>query len=68
VENSTLTISGISCQGCADSLCRLFDKEPGISSASVSFEKSAAELKIDSDHIQKSRLSEIVEAAGFTVQ
>ena len=68
MEKITLSVTGMSCQGCADSLARLFDKEPGISSVSVSYEKSSAELEVDAATVEQSRLSEIVEKAGFSIQ
>ena len=68
MENITLSVSGMSCQGCADSLGRLFDKEPGITNASVSFDESAAALEFDPEKVTEARLSEIVETAGFSVQ
>jgi len=67
MKNITLSVSGMSCQGCADSLGRLFDNEPGITNASVSFDESAAALEFDPEKVTKARLSEIVEAAGFSV-
>jgi len=68
MKNITLSVSGMSCQGCADSLGRLFVKEPGITTASVSFDESAAALEFDPAKVTEARLSEIVEAAGFSVQ
>ena len=65
MENVKLSISGMACQGCADSLTRLFDKEPGVSSASVSFESSLAEITFDPAKVSETRLSEIVRGAGF---
>ena len=68
MANITLSVTGMSCQGCADSLSRLFDKEPGIYSSSVSFEKGAAAVEFDDAKVTEARLSGIVEAAGFSVQ
>lgn len=57
----------MSCQGCADSLKGLFDKEPGVHSANVSFDTTIAELEFDPDSVTLARLSEIVAKAGFEV-
>lgn len=62
-----LSVNGMACQGCADSLGRLFSEEPGISVASVSYEDEAATIDFDPNRVSEARLAEIVEAAGFTV-
>ncbi len=68
MEKITLSVTGMSCQGCADGLSRLFDKEPGIAKALVSFDESVAALEFDPAKVTKARLSKIVEAAGFSIQ
>lgn len=68
MTDTTISISGMSCQGCADSLSRVFEKEDGILKNSVSFEASAADILYDPSKISELRLAEIVEAAGFSVQ
>jgi len=66
MRSTKLIITGMACQGCADSLTRLFDKEPGITGASVSYELSAADIEFDPDQVNVERLREIVEVAGFS--
>lgn len=68
MQKITLSVSGMSCQGCADSLSRLFDKEAGISENAVSYDDSAAKLTFDPAKVSENRISEIVTAAGFAVQ
>ena len=63
-----LNVAGMSCQGCADSLARRFNQESGISDASVSFDKKAAEVTFNPEEVSEARLNEIVTAAGFAVQ
>jgi len=63
----TLSISGMTCGGCADSLLRLFNQEAGVVAASVSHENAKADVDFDPDQVSKQRLSEIVEKAGFLV-
>lgn len=67
MEQITLTVSGMSCQGCADSLSRAFVREEGVSTAAVSFETSKAEVNYHADKITPEQLNEIVETAGFSV-
>ncbi len=68
IKKITLSISGMSCQGCADSLDRLFGQESGIANAAVSFEKCIAELEFDPIIVTEGRLCEIVTKAGFSVR
>lgn len=60
-----LLITGMACQGCADSIGRLFDQEPGIKKATVSYEHSGADVEFDPDQLTAERLVKIVEGAGF---
>ena len=62
-----LSVNGMACQGCADSLGRLFSDEPGISVASVSYEDKAATIDFDPDKVSEALLEEIVETAGFSL-
>lgn len=62
-----LSVSGMSCQGCADSLKRAFENDLGISGSSISFEKKSAIVDFDSEKVSRGRLVDIVETAGFSV-
>jgi copper chaperone len=61
----TLSVDGMSCQGCADSLTRRFEGEQGVGAVKVSYETKSAELEYDADLLTEARLSEIVKEAGF---
>lgn len=67
MESISLSVSGMSCQGCANSLTRLFTQQPGIADVTVSFEAGTAAIKYDPDQVALPRLSEIVVEAGFKV-
>ncbi len=68
METIKISVDGMSCQGCADSLTRLFDKEPGVNEASVSFDTERAEVLFDPSRVSASRLTELVNKAGFQVK
>lgn len=63
-----LNVTGMSCQGCADSLARRLIQESGISDAFVSFDKKAAEVTFNPEEVSEARLNEIVAASGFAIQ
>jgi copper chaperone len=63
-----LSIEGMSCQGCADSLTRRLTNEPGVSNFTVSFERKSADVEYDATKISETGLSEVVKEAGFSVR
>jgi len=63
-----LTIDGMSCQGCADSLAKRLSAEPGVSKAEVSFETKIADVEYDAAALNEAQLSTVVDKAGFSVQ
>ncbi len=67
VEPIKISIDGMACQGCADSLSGLFQKEPGINKVSVSFDTKEADIEFEPSQISTSRCTEIVKDAGFEV-
>ncbi len=67
MESLTLSVSGMSCQGCANSLTRLFTEQPGVAEVAVSFEAGTAAINYEPDQVAPPRLSEIVVEAGFEV-
>ncbi|NQU57599.1 MAG: heavy-metal-associated domain-containing protein [Rhodospirillales bacterium] len=63
-----LLVNGMSCQGCADSLTRRLTDEPGVTKVLVSLEYKTANVEYDVKKLTKTRLSEVVQEAGFSVQ
>ncbi len=68
METLKLSVSGMSCQGCADGLARRLGAEPGVELVEVSFERKSAKVDIDPARIDQLRLIEIVTDAGFTAE
>lgn len=68
MKSLKIAVDGMSCQGCADSLTRLFSNEPGVNTASVSFDNKQAEIDYEPSQVSVLRFSEIVESAGFQVK
>ena len=67
METRKILVSGMKCEGCADSLARLFENEPGVSKVTVSYPLATADLTYDPDQVTTDRLSEIVKGAGFEI-
>ncbi len=67
MESLTLSVSGMSCQGCANGLTRLFTEQAGVADVSVSFEAGTAAIKYDPNQVAQPRLAEIVVEAGFEI-
>jgi len=66
--NSTIfRIGGMHCDGCADRIRMLLDKEPGVREARVSFAEGSAEVRFNSHTVGEARLREIIETGGFDV-
>jgi copper chaperone CopZ len=64
-EVKTLTISGMSCAGCAKKLTKALTKNPAITSADVSFETGLATVTFLKGKITEAEITSLVEKAGF---
>ena len=62
-----LTIVGMRCEGCAETLKALFDAEAGVKAASVSHESGEARILFDPDKVSAGHLVSIAGRPGFDV-
>jgi len=62
-----LSVTGMTCQGCSNSLIRLFGELPGTSDIQVSHESGMASVEIDPAQVNRAQLVEVVNRAGFSV-
>jgi copper chaperone CopZ len=60
-------IEGMNCDGCAETIQTLIEKEPGVRMASVSFDERAAQVLYDPQSVQESRLIDLIQKPGFRV-
>ncbi|MCX9107357.1 heavy-metal-associated domain-containing protein [Aeromonas veronii] len=58
-----LTVSGMSCGGCAASLQKALQAQPAITTATVDFASSKAVIESD---LSKAELIALIEAKGFS--
>ena len=60
-----LTISGMTCGGCVNSLTRVLNSVPGVEPLKI--EVGKAQLRIDADRVSSQSLKDAVARAGFEV-
>lgn len=70
MHSVVLKIQGMHCGGCAQSIKRLLEREPGVESAEVSFEAGEARVRFDPGRLAPARLVGLLEPPGYqaTVQ
>ena len=68
MEQTTLRIGGMTCQGCVNSVTRVLQALPGVESVDVSLERNEAQLRYDSTRVRPEAFREAVEQAGFEVR
>jgi len=65
MRSVVLQIRGMHCDGCANSLKALLEREPGVKSAAVAFESDEARVLFDPLKVDEKRLLEVVEQLGY---
>jgi len=67
VKSVTFKIQGMHCDGCANTIKALVEREPGVTSATVSFDAGEARILYDPATTNKDRLVAMVERPGYRV-
>ena len=67
MKNATLKIEGMHCNGCAQTIKSLMEKEPGVRMADVSYKNGEARVFYDPQAVNEDRLAELVEKPGYRV-
>lgn len=68
MSTTTIKIEGMHCDGCAQRVRRVLEREPGVEKADVSYKGGEALVQYDGDEVTPDRLREIIERAGYTAQ
>ena len=68
MNTTTIKIEGMHCDGCAQRVRRVLEREPGVRRADVSFTDGEARVQYDGHTITADGLRELVERAGYTAQ
>ncbi len=66
METTTIRVEGMHCDGCANRVQRLLEKEPGVREAEVSYPSGQAQVKFNEHTVTTDRLREVIERAGYT--
>ena len=67
MKEVVLTISGMTCGGCVNSVTRVLQSSPGVQQASVTLIPSRAVVNYDESVTSIEKLSQAVADAGFSV-
>jgi copper chaperone CopZ len=67
MKSVTLKIHGMHCDGCAQTIKTLVEREPGVKSAIVTFKCSEARILYDPATTDEKRLVTAIEKPGFRV-
>ena len=65
MKNLTLKIDGMHCDGCAERITTLIEKEPGVRKVAVSFSAGEGRIAYNSLRVMPERIVEVVKQAGF---
>lgn len=67
MSDVVLTIAGMTCGGCVNSVTRVLQSTPGVKQATVSLLPSEARVSYDETSTDPIQLAKAVSEAGFTV-
>ncbi len=65
MKSVVLQIQGMHCGGCAQSVKRLLEREPGVQSADVAYETGEARVLFDPTRLDERRLIAVVQEPGY---
>ena len=67
MKSATFKIEGMNCNGCAETIKTLVEKQPGVQMATVSFDEGQARILYDPQAIGDDRLVAVIQEPGFKV-
>ena len=67
MKTAVLKIDGMRCNGCADTIKSVVERQPGVQAAEVSYEQSRARILYDPEAIAAERLVAAVQKLGYRV-
>lgn len=66
MTTTSFRIEGMHCDGCAQRIRRVLEREPGVQKVAVSHSGGDARVQYDGERVTLDRLREVVERAGYT--
>lgn len=67
MKSVSLKIEGMHCDGCANTIKALVEREPGVKTVAVSFESGEARVLYDPAATNEDKLVALVERPGYRV-
>ncbi len=67
MKTATLKIEGMNCNGCANTIKALVERQSGVQMATVSFDAGQARILYDPQAVDEDRLVAVVQQPGFRV-
>lgn len=67
MKSITLTVEGMHCEGCAQTIKTLVSAEPGVRAATVSFKEGEARVLYDPQATNEDRVIGAIEKPGYRV-
>ncbi len=67
MKTAIFKIEGMNCDGCANTIKTLIEKEPGVRMASVSFSDRQACVLYDPQSVEEEHLVDTIQKPGFRV-
>jgi len=67
MKTALLKIDGMHCDGCAETIKSVIERQPGVRAAEVSYDRSQARILYDPEAIPEQRLVATVQKLGYRV-
>jgi copper ion binding protein len=64
-ESTVLKVSGMTCQGCVNSVTKVLEELPGVARVTVSLDKGEARVDYDGTRVSREDMKRVVDEAGF---
>jgi len=65
MQETTIRVEGMTCNGCVASVTRVLKTLPGVGSVDVSLERGEAKVQFDPSRTDLDHLKKTIEAAGY---
>jgi len=65
ISTINLSIEGMTCTGCENTICTSLEKIPGVKSVKASYTDGNAVIEFEPDKVDTARLKEAVDASGY---
>ena len=67
-SKATLTVSGMTCDGCVNAIETALSEQEGVIDCEVSLEKSTAKIQFNSEKVNRDKLVAVVTEAGYKAE